>query len=77
MKRILSLIAVAALLAVSCGENNKPVDIDEAKTFGVGPTDGIVFPAEGQNSVVRFAGKDSNSGGAHPVEEHMRIEIIK
>jgi hypothetical protein len=27
--------------------------------------------------VVRFAGKDSNSGGAHPVEEHMRIEIIK
>ena len=41
------------------------------------PPTALSSAAKAQNSVVRFAGKDSNSGGAHPVEEHMRIEIIK
>lgn len=29
------------------------------------------------NAVLRFAGKDSNSGGAHPVEDPMKIEIVE
>ena len=52
MKKVLSLIAVAALLAVSCGENNKPVDTDEAKTFGVFPINDISFPAEGGSETI-------------------------
>ena len=31
----------------------------------------------GGTAVLRFAGKDSNSGGAHPVEDPMKIEIVK
>ena len=38
---------------------------------------GETSASKAQNSVVRFAGKDSNSGGAHPVEQHTIIEIVK
>ncbi|MBO7604014.1 MAG: BACON domain-containing protein [Bacteroidales bacterium] len=40
-------------------------------------TIGETSASKAQNSVLRYAGKDSNSGGAHPVQEHMKIEIVK
>ena len=40
-------------------------------------TIGETSASKAQNSVVRYAGKDSNSGGSRPVQEHMKIEIVK
>ena len=54
MKKVLSIIAAAALLAVSCGQNNKTADTGGVKTFGVSPIDDIAFPAKGGSETINI-----------------------